>query len=1068
MYNVPLMFSQEQLSATTARDALLVWQTPELTGINRIPPRATLWPYASTADAVADRAPQRKLLDGQWKFKLVPTVEATPRDFMAVSTSDADWATVQVPGLWTMQGFGKPIYTNWKTAFTPAKPPFVPKENETGLYRVQFEVPADWSGKRIVLGFGGVECGCYSVWIDGVAIGLGKDSRLPSEFDVTPYVKAGGKHTLAVQVIRWADTTYIEDQDHWRQAGISRSVYLYATPKTYIHDVFAKATWDVVRGVGKLGVEARVNELPEKGWTVSVRLLDGAGKELLAEPLKGEVPHGLEGHNRPREPIADVTGEVPGALPWSHETPTLYTLVVTLRDKAGNEIDATRTRIGFKTVEIKNRELLINGKMVYIKGVNRHDHHDRTGKVLSREDYLKEIAVLKAHNFNAVRCSHYSNDPLWLDLCDEYGLLVIDEADIETHHHYAMLPHDTRYAFAFLDRCMRMCVRDRNHASIYMWSLGNESGYGPNQDAAAGWLRHADPTRPLHCEGAICKANSDWDRGHAATDVINPMYPSIDSIVDWAKTTKDWRPFIMCEYSHAMGNSNGSLADYWAAIEAHHGLQGGYIWELFDHGLVQKGKSGQERWAYGGDFDEVQHDTNFCCDGLIWPDRTPHPAMQECKRLFQPIAIGADDAANLRFTVRSKYDFITSGHVKIMWTLTVDGKEVSKGELERLDLKPDERRTIALNAKLPPVARGQEVHVNFTLIDTRDVPLVGKDKVMGFVQHAVPVTASLPAVRINRLAAKLSLQDGADVIRVTGGESDVMLDRKTGRLASWRVCGVELLTAGPLGHLWRAPTDNDGIRAWDYKKGIADWRARKALPRWTDAGLDHVVHEVTSITAAARADGAVVITTALAHRGGDVAAAVKETQELVILADGVLAFSHVFDVPTELNDLPRLGVVAQLPTGFDAMEWLGHGPGESYIDRHIGTPVGRYSSAIRERYVPYIMPQEHGNIFGLRWIAVRRADGVGILASADGLIEGKATLVSDETLTKSWHTDEFTLGNTPWLHLDVRQRGLGTASCGPDTLERYKIHAGQYRLSYRLAALAKADDANAVHRALLG
>lgn len=1045
--------------AVTARDALVPWMAPDCIGINRLAGRATLWPYASAADAQRGKGAFVQSLNGTWDFRLVERVEDTPAAFVQPGFVAKGWATIPVPGNWAMHGFDRPQYSNWKTVFSPSVPPVVPEQNLTGLYRTTFRVSKAWAGRRVVLHFGGVES-CFSVWVNGVAVGLGKDSRLPSEFDITAHLVAG-ENTLAVQVIKWSDGTYLEDQDNWRNAGIHRDVVLYATAPTWIEDVFARGGYDPATGAGTLCVRVKAGNLGAQGWTAEARLLDPKGKAVLKKPLAGELPQGLRCHTGKVEATTELTTTIAKVAAWSAEAPALYTLVVVLRDAKGREVEATRTRIGFRTIEIRDRQLLINGKMVYIRGANRHDHSDRTGKVIDRATMLKDISVLKSHHFNAVRCSHYPNDPLWLDLCDEHGLYVIDETDLEAHDHYGMLAHEPRWAAAFLDRASRMVLRDRNHPCIFAWSLGNETGYGPNHDAMAGWIRHADPSRILHYEGAICCANSSWERGHAATDLVCPMYPSVADLVQWATTTRDWRPLIMCEYAHAMGNSCGNLKEYWEAIEGHHGLQGGFIWELLDHGLVKTTEDGREYWAYGGDFGDEPNDTNFCCDGLVWPDRRPHPAMQECKRLFQPIAVTAVNPAHGEVAIRSRYDFIGTAHLAGRWELTVDGTAVAQGALPKLDLRPGEERRLQIPFALPLLRPGQEAHLQLRFRDTRDLPLLGKGHEVAWAQVAVAQAPAAPAV-IARTGAKLAVEAGKDAIAVRGERVELVVDRASGRIAGWAVDGVQRLQVGPQATCWRAPMDNDGIRKWDMQKKEGQWI--RPLVRWMNAGLDRQNRALEALTVKPVAGGA-QLRARLLLWGDDRKQAIVEDQEVLIGLDGTLAFRHAFAVPQALPDLPRLGVTLIAPDACEALEWFGRGPHETYCDRQAGAWVGRFAANVADRYVPYIMPQEHGNVTELRWLALRRPDGAGLLASADGLIEGKATRYSDEALTKAWHTVDVAPEKRVLVHLDVRQRGVGGMSCGPDTLEQYRVASGRtYRLGYRLLALAKGVDPAALHR----
>jgi len=1076
-------------AAPAIATALIPWATPEVTGINRRPGRATLLPFASAADALAQRRAATRSLNGRWTFRLVDRPADTPADFAEPSFSTAGWAHIAVPGNWTMQGFAQPHYTNVRLPFAPAIPPLVPDANPTGLYRTTFTLPTAWESRRVVLHFGGVE-GCLSVWLNGVAIGLSKGSRMPAEFDITGAVLPG-RNDLAVQVVQWSDASFVEDQDHWRQAGIFRDVTLIATGRTWIEDVAATAGFDHLSGAGSLRLAVRAGGLPAAGWTVRAQVHDARGRRV-GVALTGDLPHDLYSHTGKKEATAELTATYVGVAPWSAEVPTLYTLVVELRDPRGRCVAATRTRIGFRSVVVAERELRVNGRRVYIKGANRHDHHDRTGKTIDVATMLADLTVMKRHHFNAVRTSHYPNDPRWLDLCDEHGLYVFDECDLEAHHHYGACTHDPRYAAAFLDRAMRLVLRDRNHPAIIVWSLGNESGYGPNHDAMAGWIRHADPSRPLHYEGAICRANSAWERGHAATDLVCPMYPSVADLVTWATTTTDHRPLIMCEYAHAMGNSCGSLSDYWQAIRAHHGLQGGFIWELLDHGIVKTTEDGLggpggvaprnnskqpggggilhslppepgcEYWAYGGDFGDVPNDANFCCDGLVWPDRTPHPAMQECAALFQPVGISAASLVDRRVTVRNDYDFLSLEHLDGTWEQSIDGVVVAHGALPRLDLAPGGSRTLAVPGATPPLSAGQETHLTLRFRDRRDLPLLGQGHAVAQAQFAlpiaVPVAVAAPAI-VERSGA-LRVERQRDGWRVIGDRVELLVGRD-GRLTTWTVDGSERLLLGPQLTAWRAPTDNDGIKIWDMQRGK---NGRKALHRWMDAGLDQLHHAVSGVRLRVE-HGGVRMTARRSAWGHHRDRPIRESFDLVITGDGALACDHRFLVHAKLPDLPRLGVHLLVPAGCDRLSWFGRGPHESYVDRQHGALVGQWSGTVAGQYVPYIMPQEHGNKTDVRWLALRRSDGNGVLASVAGTCEAKATHVDDAQLTAARHTIDLTPDPRVHLHLDVRQRGLGSASCGPDTLAQYLVPPGAYRLSYRLLPLAAGDDPGARHRA---
>src|SRR5260221_6424900 len=565
------------------------WEMPQLSSFNKLPARATLIPYPTAAVALTldrEKSPWFLNLNGEWDFKIKARLESVTTDEL----SNGGWTPIEVPGNFTMQGFGHPQYTNVIMPF-PNDPPHVPEENPTGMYRRTFSVPSDWQGRRIVLHFGGCE-GVLYVYVNGQPIGISKDARTPAEFDISAHVNYGQDQAneLVVVVVQWSDASFIEDQDHWWQAGLQREVLLYTTGSPHLQDIFVQTELSENLQQGVLQLTCKVGFPGEScaDTSIEAQLFDADGNAAFSAPLIAEGATYLnQWHtfNRTRNELT-LNKTISTPKLWSAESPYLYTLVVTF--KTANGCESVSCKVGFRQIEIRERQLLINGKAVMIKGMNHHDHDPIAGSAVSRELMEKDIQLMKQFNVNAVRTSHYPKDPYWLDLCDRYGLYVIDEANIESHAFYYDVCRDPRYTRAFVERLQNMVERDKNHPSIILWSLGNESGYGPNHDAAAGWVRGGDPTRPLHYEGAIAR----WDHGRfqggeRVTDVVTTMYPRIKDIVTWAKNSNDRRPLILCEYSHTMGNSNGSLADYWQAFESNHGLPGGFLWEWVDHGIRQ-------------------------------------------------------------------------------------------------------------------------------------------------------------------------------------------------------------------------------------------------------------------------------------------------------------------------------------------------------------------------------------------------------------------------------------------------------------------------------------------------
>lgn len=695
--------------------SLKTWQSPETLSLNRLPARATLYPYPTAAAARGydrGKSPWWQSLNGEWDFCLVGRPEEVPAEFVRPDFAPTvAWSKLPVPSNWTMHGHDRPHYTNVIMPF-PNPPPSVPEQNPTGLYRTTLTVPADWSGRRVILHVGGAESVLY-LWLDGQPVGLTKDTRLPSEFDLTPFVRAGAKHVLAAVVVKWSDASFIEDQDQWWMGGIHREVFLFSQAEHYLEDVFARGDLEDNLHDGRLRVSVRLGapDLEAKGCKVRLQLYDAKGRVMLRKPAVG-LPETADTWRNPRKLVAfDLPVRNPSL--WSAESPYLYTLVITLVAPDGREVEHTSSRVGFRRVEVRDRQMLVNGAPVRITGVNRHEHDDTHGKAVTREGMLRDIRVMKQFNVNAVRTSHYPNDAHWYDLCDEYGLYVIDEADVESHAFYQEVCRDNRYAPAFLDRGLRMVERDKNHPCILAWSLGNESGYGAHHDAMAGWIRRRDPSRLVHYEGAI---TWDWQGGQPATDLISPMYPEITKLVAWAKDRKapdQRRPLIMCEFSHAMGNSNGSLGDYFDAFDRYPGLQGGFIWEWVDHGLRRRDAAGHDYWAYGGDFGDEPNDRNFVCDGLVWPDRTPHPGLFEYKHLAQPVRVEVIDARQGKFRLHNRRWFTTLADLRGRWELLVNGETLITGPLRSLSTAPQAKEPFTLTWPRLALTAQDEVHVTF-------------------------------------------------------------------------------------------------------------------------------------------------------------------------------------------------------------------------------------------------------------------------------------------------------------------------------------------------------------------
>ena len=1070
------------------KDGLVnAWETPELTSLNKQPPRATFYPFASPAQALAqdrEKSPWFQLLNGEWQFRLEPNPEAAqPFAKGRPFTESVEWNRITVPGNWEMQGYNKPHYTNVVMPF-PQEPPFVPESNPTGVYRRLISIPKKWSGRRIVLHFGGADS-VLALYVNGTAVGLSKDARLPAEFDITPLVRHDQENEIIAIVVKWSDATFVEDQDQWWLAGLHREVFIYSTPKTYIRDLHVKPSVEADLSTAKLELSVHAGFTGPgphtEGGNVEAQLFDPRGRAVFKKPLSGIISMDRDGLNHSRFRL-DLSAPVPRPQLWSHETPHLYTLVVTL--KTANGDSHTSTRIGFRRIEVGNRNLLINGKRVLIKGVNRHDHHETLGKAVPYETLLQDVQLMKQFNFNAVRTSHYPNDPRWLDLCDEYGLYVIDEVNVESHAFHNFLCHEPRYATPWLDRAMRMVIRDKNHPSIIFWSLGNESGYGPNHDAAAGWIRHYDPTRPLHYEGAISKGQSrlSWLHGTPASDVICPMYSSIEELENWSilvdrhfstvskasphgkqlaeietESFGNWnsgrsrpaipttlhpleRPVILCEYSHAMGNSNGSLHDYFRIFKTRPSLQGGFIWEWLDHGILQKTGDGREYHAYGGDFGDVPNDGNFVCDGLVSADRIPHPAMFEFKHLAQPVAVEWDKRGSL--IVRNEFDFSSLNLLRGTWELLLNGVPAKSGVISKLNLAPGESGKVTLN--LGKIPAGTEAHLNVKFVTTKDSLYAPKGHLVAWDQLQI---AKAKRSVFKGAKGSVSIEETATDITLRSRTISAKFDRATATLSSLKQDGVELLARAPLLQLGRAATDNDGLKLWSGQDN-------KALARWQKLGLDKPLeHQPKQFVVSSNRDGSVTVTLAHAASGRKLWTDALHTHRYTLHSDGMLVVDNevVFN-GDDVTDLPRVGVRLDLVRGFEQIRYFGRGPLENYNDRRSASMLGIYENSVTGEFVPYVMPQEHGHHTDTRWLEIANPKGRVVRITGLPTFEFNATHFAAEDFSEAKHITDLTPLKETLIYLDAAHRGLGSRSCGPDTLEIYRVNAKRYQFSYTLTS----------------
>ncbi len=958
------------------------WVRPEATGFGRVP----MSTYLARSEVLS--------LDGKWAFVLRDRPEDVAPEDLTGSTDE--WASIEVPGCWTMQGFDRPQYTNIQMPF-PGPPPLVPDDNPTGVHRRTVTLPTAWVGKRLVLHVAGAETVLY-VHVDGAPVAMGKDSRLPTEVDLTGIVTPGVPFELALTVVRWSDATYLEDQDHWHHAGLHRSVFAFATPPVHIADVHAIADFDPATGDGRLRAVVHVGAEGHgpKGWTARVALGDHQGEApVWFEHPTDSLTNWLVFEGR----RAVVELAVPDVAPWSAETPNLHHITVTLLDEAGAEVDVVALDVGFRRVEVVGHELLVNGKAVLIKGVNRHDHDPRRGKAVTPAGIETDLIVMKQHGINAVRTSHYPNDAALYDRCDRLGLYVVDEANLETHAYLRSLLKDPRWASAVLERITRMALRDKNHPSIIIWSLGNESGNAPILHAAAEWLRQWDGTRPIQYESSIGEAiftdlaNGEpvelgelMSRPTPESDLIVPMYPTVEDLVAWATRATPDRPLIMCEYIHAMNNSCGGLDAYWDAIRTHPGLQGGFVWDWVDQALVQELPDGTERLAYGGDFGEHPHDGPFCLNGLVDGDRVPHPALLELAAVIAPVRIAAVDAARGVVRITNEHDFTDLSHLRPTWVVEVDGLAIADGGIDPIDLAPGSSTEVRVPVPSLDLRAGERAHLTVTFVLGEARPWAPAGHVVArqqFSMAAVPGPSSAPS----------------DHLRVEADQE---------RTGSTRSSSLEPELA-----LWRAPIDNETFAPM----------LEPHATRWERMGLRD-------------------------------AASVAELTTWTLDTDGGERVAHEVVIPEELDDIPRVGIRLHLGAGIRTVEWLGDGPHEGYSDRRASTRFGRWTTPVDEWTVPYVHPQASGNRTGVRWLRFLDESGEPIL-TIDRIDDLDVTVSrwTQEEIADAGHLEDLpSLGDRDdcYVWLDARHRGVGSGAVGPDTTPEHRVGPGPYRWSYRL------------------
>lgn len=1006
------------------------WENPEIFAVGKEAPRATALPFADETAALSggeERSPFVLRLDGDWKFRWSPRPDARPAGFFEESFDDTAWGTFPVPGNWEIGGFGVPVYSNIEYVFPKDAPRIPHDDNPVGSYRRRFTLPGDWAGRRVFLHFESGATAMY-VWVNGRKVGYSQVTKVPAEFEITDFLRSG-ENLLAVEAYRWSDGSYLEDQDFWRLSGFDRGVYLYSTAQARVRDLFVRGDLDAsyADGILRAGVEVANGAAEPFRGRVSVALVDARGREIFRTERPVTVAAG--GETR-----VDLARKVRQPALWSPETPALYTTLVTLRDAKGATVEATSCRTGFRKVEIRGAQLLLNGKPLTIRGVDLHEHHPATGHVVDRETMLRDLATMKRFNINAVRLSHYPQSTRWYDLCDEYGLLICDEANIETHgygsgsdEHYDTSVHPAylpQWAAAHRDRIVRMVERDKNHPSVILWSLGNECGNGPVFKEMYRWVKERDASRPVQFEQA-------GEQAH--TDIVCPMYPSVEYMKAYAARTDATRPFIMCEYAHAMGNSTGNFQEYFDIIDSSPHMQGGFIWDWVDQGLCGVGTDGRPYWGYGGDFgaERYTHDENFCCNGLVQPDRTPHPGLYEVKKVYQPIRFRDKEARNGVVVVENGFLYRDLAEFDFRWELLRDGEVVREGSFP-LSLPAGGRREVTLPVALPD--DGHEYHLNLFALTREADALIpaghevarGQFELRGGHRYD-PAAGGEPKI----------IEEG-NLVRISGGDAELIFDRGRGEIVGYTFRGRPVFAALPEPSFWRAPTDNDWGNGMPARCNV--WRT--ANRRLVDVQVGQDAGSV-ALTCRYRLTDAPSDYT-LAYR---------------LLGSGQLEVTASWQSDGSLPELPRFGMRMRLPRACKRFTWFGRGPWENYSDRNTASQVGIWSQSTDEQLFPYLRPQESGNKTDVRWLTLTDEAGRGVRIDGAQLLSVSAMPYLSEDLDpglskKQQHACDVRPRREVILHVDLAQRGLGgDDSWGRGPHDPYRLTADRYTYTYLITPL---------------
>ncbi|MCL6268940.1 beta-galactosidase [Sansalvadorimonas sp. 2012CJ34-2] len=1008
------------------------WQNQNVTGINRLPAHAPLaaWQDLSTAlSTEPEDSSGRFYLNGLWDFCLYSMPEEVPREFIEPGFTSRNWAQIPVPSNWQMHGRDRPIYTNVQYPFD-FQPPFVPEKNPTGCYRFEFEADEEWLDHHQRIVFEGVNS-AFHCWLNGKHLGYSQDSRLPAEFDLSTTIRPG-TNTLSVIVMRWSDGSYLEDQDMWWLSGIFRDVYILRKAPIHISDYQVEAIPVHSYRNGRLSLTASLNQ-HNSDQKLFCTLVDPEGQTVFEhQQLKPASQQDERGFT---QPTWHFDLELRDIALWSSEQPELYRLVLWLEDQNGNPVDIESCEVGFRHIEISDGLLKINGQPLLIRGVNRHEHHPEHGHTLSREDMELDIRLMKQHNFNAVRNSHYPNHPLWYRLCDRYGLYVVDEANLETHgaEPFNYFTNNPDWHQACFERVQRMVPRTRNHASIIIWSLGNESGYGCNLQSAYHWIKNSDPTRPVQYEAG----GSDTD----ITDIICPMYARVGQDQNQGSVLKpaiekhinlsgEQRPLILCEYSHVMGNSLGGYAEYWDAFHNYLRLQGGFIWDWVDQGITKVSDSGEPYWAYGGDFGDQPNDRQFCINGLLLPDRSLKPAILEAKYVHQFIRF---QYQGHELSIKNGHNFDDLSNQRLYWTVKADGKVIQTGVVNDITTQPGESRTLPVTIKWPDLTADTDYRLHCETILKHDTPWAEAGHKTAHAQFKlnwpVPLKSKKPGTKhcVNFCSSGAGLE-------ILCANSNFIFDREAAVLQQVIINDRPQLAAPVTDNFYRAPTDNDMV---PFAVQDCDVYGRD----WLDTGLNKLQAEKTYFEFWERPDGIIEVETERSYGNGRIIA----HHHYRIHDSGRCDIRVIVEIRQDMPSLPRIGLQIVLKDGCDSAEWLGRGPWENYPDRKTAALIDHYHLPLSNMTTPYIVPQENGARCDVRWLKLHRPDQKDLSITSHSPFIFTLSPWSQKSLEKARHTCDLQSEGHLYLWLDGFHMGIGgDDSWSKSVHDKYLIGPGRY------------------------